>query len=45
MEKAMPRKRITQTLLFFLMIAVFSSGCAKQSPSPKLIPVNIAFQS
>ena len=40
----MPRKKITQTLLFFLMITVFSSGCAKQSPEPQLIPVTIALQ-
>ena len=40
----MPRKRITQTILFFLLITVFSSGCAKQSPEPKLTSVTIAFQ-
>ena len=40
----MPRKRITQTLLFFFIITLFSSGCTKQPSEPKLIPVTIALQ-
>ena len=43
MEKAMPRKRVTRALLFFLLITVFSSGCAKR-PEAKP-PIKIAINS